>query len=255
MPITFPGESAAYRAARDRLLESERRLRVEMEAVAAERRALPLGGLVADYEFIGVAADGAVTRLRLAELFGCHDALVVYSFMFPRDAGDDRPGPPDGETARLPLQDGPCPSCTALLDQFDGMARHSEQRVSLAIVARAPIEQLLTFAAERGWRYLRLLSAAGSSFSRDYGGEVPGGLRPMLNVFERSHGEIRHFWGSELMWAPPEPGQEYRHVGTLEPLWNLFDLTRAGRGDDWDEQLTYACTCHRPPDEGEDDGE
>jgi predicted dithiol-disulfide oxidoreductase (DUF899 family) len=215
------------------LLESERRLRVEMEAVAAERRALPLGGIVSDYEFSGVSADGAVTRLHLADLFGC----------------------PDGETARLPLHEGPCPSCTALLDQFDGMARHPEQRVSLAIVPRAPIEQLLTFAGERGWRYLRLLSAAGSSYSRDYGGEVPGGLRPMLNVFERRQGEIRHFWGSELMWAPPEPGQEYRHVGTLEPLWNLFDLTRAGRGDDWDEQLTYACTCHRPPDEGKDDGE
>jgi len=51
---------------------------------------------------------------------------------------------------------------------------------------------------------------------------------------------IRHFWGSELLYAPTEPGQEYRHVGTIEPLWNLFDLTREGRGTDWDEQLSYS---------------
>ena len=46
---------------------------------------------------------------------------------------------------------------------------------------------------------------------------------------------IRHFWGSELFYAPTEPGQEPRHVGTLEPLWNLFDLTPEGRPSGWDE--------------------
>ena len=51
----------------------------------------------------------------------------------------------------------------------------------------------------------------------------------MLNVFHRDGNVIRHFWGSELLYAPTEPGQEYRHVGTLEPLWNLFDLTPGGR--------------------------
>jgi predicted dithiol-disulfide oxidoreductase (DUF899 family) len=50
---------------------------------------------------------------------------------------------------------------------------------------------------------------------------------------------IRHFWGSELLYAPTEPGQDPRHVGTIEPLWNLYDLTPEGRGSDWEEQLTY----------------
>ena len=44
MSITFPGESAEYRAARDRLLEQEIELRRAMEAVAAARRELPPGG-------------------------------------------------------------------------------------------------------------------------------------------------------------------------------------------------------------------
>ena len=62
---------------------------------------------------------------------------------------------------------------------------------------------------------------------------------PMLNVFRRDRGTIRHFWGSELLYAPTDPGQDPRHVGTIEPVWNLFDLTPEGRGTDWDEQLSY----------------
>ena len=52
---------------------------------------------------------------------------------------------------------------------------------------------------------------------------------------------IRHFWGAELTHAPADPGQDHRGVGTLEPLWNLFDLTPEGRPMDWNEQLSYQC--------------
>jgi predicted dithiol-disulfide oxidoreductase (DUF899 family) len=51
---------------------------------------------------------------------------------------------------------------------------------------------------------------------------------------------IRHFWSSELFYAPTDSGQDPRHVGTLEPLWNLFDLTPEGRPADWNEQLSYS---------------
>jgi predicted dithiol-disulfide oxidoreductase (DUF899 family) len=61
----------------------------------------------------------------------------------------------------------------------------------------------------------------------------------MLNVFERDGEKIRHFWGSELFYAPADPDQDPRHVGTLEPFWNLLDLTRAGRPVDFDEQIAY----------------
>jgi len=60
-------------------------------------------------------------------------------------------------------------------------------------------------------------------------------------MFHRDGATIRHFWGSELFYAPTDPGQDTRHVGTIEPVWNVFDLTREGRGDDWDEQLSYCC--------------
>ncbi|MGH3311709.1 MAG: DUF899 family protein [Streptomyces sp.] len=241
--MTFPGESPEYRAARDRLLGQEIELRRATEAVAAARRELPPGGVVTeDYVFQGAGADGAPVDVRLSELFAPgKDSLVIYSFMFPRHAGDDRPGPASGQTARLKREEGPCPSCTTLLDQFDGAMEHVTQRVNFAVVAKAPLPRLLTFAEERGWRHLRLLSSAANTYGRDYLAQTADGSNmPMLNVFRRDGGKIRHFWGSEMLYAPTDNGQDPRHVGTLEPLWNIFDLTPEGRGADWQEQLTYA---------------
>jgi len=101
MQLTFPGESSEYRAARDRLLAQEVDLRRKMEAVAAARRELPAGGRVPrDYVFQGVGVDRAPIDVRLSELFAPgKDALVIYNFMFPRDADDDSPGPASGQTA------------------------------------------------------------------------------------------------------------------------------------------------------------
>jgi predicted dithiol-disulfide oxidoreductase (DUF899 family) len=243
MGITFPGESPAYRAARDRLLEREIELRQATEAVAADRRELPPGGVVPeDYVFQRAGADGAAIDVRLSELFAPgRDSLAIYSFMFPRDPGDQRPGPATGRTALLPLEKGPCPSCVALLDQLEGAAEHVSQHLNLAVVARSPLPDILAFAEERGWRRLRLLSSAANTYNRDYLAETPDGAqRPMLTVFHRDDDAIRHFWSSELFYAPSDPGQDPRHVGTLEPVWNLFDLTPAGRPPDWEEQLSYA---------------
>jgi predicted dithiol-disulfide oxidoreductase (DUF899 family) len=85
-----------------------------------------------------------------------------------------------------------------------------------------------------------LLSSANNTYNRDYLAETPDGAqRPMLTVFHRGDDGIRHFWSSELFYAPPDPGQDQRHVGTLEPLWNLFDFTPEGRPAEWHEQLNY----------------
>jgi predicted dithiol-disulfide oxidoreductase (DUF899 family) len=235
--VRFPGESADYRAARDRLLEQEIELRRATEAVAAARRKLPLGGVVPeDYAFEGV--DGPV---RLSELFAPgKDSLAIYDFMFPRHPHDDRPGPRTGETALLPLTEGPCPSCAALLDQLDGAVEHITQRMAFVVVAKAPVDRLTTFARERGWRRLTLLSSGETGYKRAYAGEADdGSQQPMLNVFHRDGEEVRHFWGSELLYAPTEPGQDPRHVNNLEPLWNFFDLIPEGRAPGWDEQLQY----------------
>jgi predicted dithiol-disulfide oxidoreductase (DUF899 family) len=242
MGVSFPGESREYRAARDRLLEREVELRRATEAVAEARRSLPPGGAVSeDYVFAGADPAGATADLRLSELFAADkDSLVIYSFMFPRDPADDSPGPATGESARLPLAEAPCPSCVALLDQLDGVVEHASQQLNFVVVAKAPLERALTFANERGWRRLRLLSSAGNTYNRDYHAETADGVqRPMLNVFHRDPDAIRHFWGSELFHAPTDGDQDPRHVATLEPLWNMFDLTPEGRPVDWEEQIVY----------------
>lgn len=229
--MTFPGESAEYRAARDRLLEQETELRRASEAVAVARRALPPGGVVAqDYVFQGAGADGAAIDVELSELFAPgNDTLVIYSFMFPR----------------APDEDLPCPSCTQFLDSFDGVVEHAGQRVNVAVVAKAPLPRILAHAQDRGWRRLRLLSSAANAYNGDYHAESadePHQQLPMLNVFRRDGDAIRHFWGSELLYEPPDAGQDPRHAETIDPLWNLFDFAPEGRGEDWYPALSYPTT-------------
>ena len=231
--VSFPGESAEYRAARNALLTEEMELRRQIERVAARRRALPAGGtLPEDYRF-----DGDGGPVRLSALFAPgKDTLAIYSFMYG------------------PERERPCPGCTHLLDGLDGAAEHILQRINLVVVAKSPLPRILAFAQERGWHRLRLLSTAGNSYERAYFGDSQGlsaAVReqqefkqgeewdmPMLNMFRRDGGTIRHFWGSELLYVPPEPGQEYRHNDALDPLWNMLDLTPEGRGD-FHPQLNY----------------
>ena len=99
--VRFPNESDEYRRARDALLAEEIELRRHIERVAEQRRALPPGGQVTkDYRFVGEAGP-----VDFAELFGPHQTLVVYSYMFG------------------PQRERPCPMCTSLLSAWDGEAR------------------------------------------------------------------------------------------------------------------------------------
>jgi predicted dithiol-disulfide oxidoreductase (DUF899 family) len=182
--------------------------------VAAQRRALPLGGEVPeDYVFDGV--DGPV---RMSELFGDKDTLYLYSFMY-------RPG-----EQGLVLE-GPCPACTSIIDAVDGTARHLAQAFAFAVVAKVPIERFRGFGDERGWRFARLLSSASNTYNRDYLAESEDGMqRPVASVFVKRDGAIHHFWSSELMSAPAEPGQQPRHVDYKWPFWTMQDRTPAGRG-------------------------
>jgi predicted dithiol-disulfide oxidoreductase (DUF899 family) len=227
--IRFPGESSEYRRSRNELLEAEIELRRAIERVAAQRRTLPPGGPVPeDYSFEEIADSGG--EVRFSELFATGNTLVIYSFMFPRWSGDTRPGPA-GETGKLPLAETPCPSCTSILDSLDGAAQHLRHRVDLAVVAKSVPERIRTFARERGWRNLRLLSSHNNTYNRDYAAETPEGEQiPILNVFVRDGDQVRHSWATELMFAPREDGEDPRHVDSIWPIWNVLDMTPQGRG-------------------------
>ena len=245
----FPNETPGYRAARNALLEREAELRRHMESVAAQLRALPPGGEIPeDYEFDCVGEDGSGST-RIADLFRGGDTLMIYQYMFPRGVHDRRPRPSDGIFSALPHKEGPCPSCTALIDTWEGMMPHFEGLGgNLVIVASAPVVHLAAFVREKGWKHLRFLSAARNGFTRAYGGiDAQGQPVPMMTVLKRwSDGKIRLHWGSELIHAPSEPGQDPRHLGTVEPLWTLFDLTPRGRPDA-DEQFEYSCCSSSDP--------
>jgi predicted dithiol-disulfide oxidoreductase (DUF899 family) len=229
--MAFPNESPEYREARNALLDAEIALRRQTEAVAALRRTLPPGGAVPqDYVFERSGAHSRPEPVRLSELFGEHSTLLLYSYMFG------------------PEKDQPCPGCTHLIDGFDGAARHVPHRAAFYVVARSPIARLAAWAHRRGWDHVKLLSTAGNAYPSHYYGNTASltpamraerGYKPdddwdepMLNVFRKgSDGTIRHFWGSELVFAPDDPGQNHRALDLVDPLWGLLDTTPEGRGD------------------------
>jgi predicted dithiol-disulfide oxidoreductase (DUF899 family) len=229
--LHYPNESAEYRSARNALLNEEIELRARIEAVAAKRRSLPQGGAVPeDYVFERIGKNSMPEKVKLSELFGPHDTLILYSFMYG------------------PERELPCPGCTHLLDGLDGAARHvGHQRAAFHIVAKSSIARLAAWAHERGWNHLSLMSTAGNNYDADYYGDTSKfskGMRAqhripegdnwdetIFNVFKKSDGEIRHSWGSEMGFAPTVPNQHHRAGDLVDPLWGLLDMTPEGRGD------------------------
>ncbi len=220
MTLHFPGESADYRVARNELLRAEADLRQQVESVAAQRRALPLGGVVKeDYTFETMDED----PIRLSELFQAgRESIVIYNFMYG------------------PAMTSPCASCTSILDALDGETPHITQRVNFAVVAKSPPARIRDVERERGWRYLPLLSSARNSYNADYFGEDETGAQwPMLNVFTRRDGAIHHTYGAELLYEPHPSGMGSRHIDAIWPLWNMLDFTPEGRGEKWNPKLRY----------------
>ncbi len=214
--VRFPGESAEYRQARDALLAEEIELRRHIERVAEQRRALPQGGVVPkDYTFVG-----EVGPTSFADLFGDKQTLAIYSMMF---------GP---QRAR------PCPMCSSLLAAWDGEALDVEQRISLVVTARSPIERMVAFKQERGWQHLRLFSDLVGDYTRDYVSAEDADV-PAFNIFTRRDGSIRHFWSNEMGGSTADPGQDPRGAPDLTPLWNILDCTAEGRGTNWYPTLDY----------------
>ena len=218
--VRIPHESAEYRAARTALLGEVIELRRLMERVAAQRRAstarAPVTG---DYRF--QTEDGPAV---LADLFGDKETLIVYGYMFG------------------PQRKRPCPMCTNLLDAWDANAADLAQNLSLVVDARSPIERLVDWKNERGWKHLRLASDLNDAFSRDFQIlQSDGSEGGSTNVFTRRDGTIRHFWANEFTQSIADPGQDVRgSVATYAPLWLLLDATPGGRDPDWYPSLNYA---------------
>lgn len=215
----FPGESDAYGEARMRLLAEEIEVRRHLTRVAEQRQALPPGPVIRkDYRFRD--ADGR--DLGLADLFGAHDTLITYFWMY---------GP---QRAR------PCPMCTNWLGSVDGNAADVEQRAALRILGRSPVARQQAFADERGWRHLRFVETVGDDYARDLGVLTPEGDEyPALVVYRKDGDAVRLFYGAEMPAEAADPGQDPRVAPDVASLWQLLDLTPEGRGTDWYPKLGY----------------
>lgn len=173
----------------------------------------------------------------MSELFAPgKDTLAIYSFMFG------------------PERERPCPGCTHFLDSLDGATRHIKQRMNLAVVAKSPLPRILDFAKERGWRWLPLLSTAGNTYDRAYFGDsatlTPGVRKqqefkdgeewdmPIMNVFQRDGGVIRHFWGSELLYVPPSRDKSIATTICSTLCGMCLTLRQRGRSD-FQPKLAY----------------
>ncbi|MFY9935769.1 MAG: DUF899 family protein [Silvibacterium sp.] len=212
-----PNESAEYRRARNTLLGEEIELRRQIERVAEQRRALPLGGEIPhDFELV---SETGLTRF--SSLFGDRNTLMVYSMMY-------------GPQRKLP-----CPVCTSFLTAFNGTAINLRERVAIALTARSPIERLIEYKKQRGFANLPLVSDVSGEYTRAYvspeDADVPG-----FSVFSRRDGIIRHFYSGEMSGEMADPGQDPRGAPDLDPLWLMLDLTPDGRGSDWYPKLDYA---------------
>jgi len=213
-PIRRPNESADYRAARQALLAEEIELRRHKERVAELRRQLPPGGAV-DKQYRLIGEEGEVT---LEALFGEHQTLVIYNYMFG------------------PQREAPCPMCTSFMGSFATKIADIQQRVGIAFIARSPIERLVEWKRRRGWTDIPVYSDMSGEFTRDY--VHPDDIDvPAYNVFTRRDGTIRHFWGEEMTEA--DPGQDPRGALEMDPLWLVLDSTPEGRGSDWYPKLSY----------------
>src|SRR3954447_11624954 len=183
----YPNDSDEYRRARTALLAEEVELRRHIERVAAQRRALPLGGAARDYSF----RDENGKTVKLADLFGDHDTLVTYFWMFG------------------PQRERPCPMCTNLLGPLDGNAADIKQKAALKVLGRSSVARQQAFARERGWRQLDFVQTIGDDYARDLGVLTPEGDEyPALVVYRRDGDKARLFWAAEMSGEMADPGQD-----------------------------------------------
>ena len=195
-----------WRKAHDEFLAKEKAQTRARDALAAERRRLPMERIEKKYTFEG--PNGPVTLL---DLFGDRPQLLLYHFMFAEGVH----GWPNAG----------CPGCSMFMDnlgQFT-LTHVAHRDISFAVVSRAPLENLLTYKKRMSWN-APWVSSAKNTFNVDFGLTTDKGEDHGLSVFVRDgHDVFRTYFTSS------------RGLETVGTTWSLLDLTPFGRQETWED--------------------
>jgi predicted dithiol-disulfide oxidoreductase (DUF899 family) len=185
--------------AREELLVKEKALTRELDAMAAQRRRLPMFEVEEPYAF--EAPEGEVSLL---DLFDGRRQLLLYRFFF--DPGMEG-HPKDG-----------CVGCSMMADEFPHPAHLHARDTSLVLASRGSQADIERYQARMGWSY-RWVTIT-DDFDRDFGVEEWSGL----TVFLRD--------GDRVFKTYFTTG---RGTETLGTVWGLLDLTPFGRQEEWED--------------------
>jgi predicted dithiol-disulfide oxidoreductase (DUF899 family) len=187
-----------------RLRVKEKKATRARDALAAERRRLPMTPIETDYVF-----DGTHGKVKLLDLFEGRPQLLLYHFMFAPDVG----GWPDAG----------CVGCSLFADQVSHQAHFHARDVSMAFVSLAPIKRIERYRKRMGWT-IPWYSSAGTTFNRDFNVTTDKGEQHALSVFLNDGKKIyRTYWTTA------------RGCETLGSIWSFLDLLPFGRQETWED--------------------
>ena len=197
-------DQTAWQAAHEALLAKEKRATRERDALAAERRQLPLMRIDKPYTFQGPHGEAG-----LLDMFDGRDQLILYHFMFAPGVE----GWPDAG----------CSGCSFVADNVCHLSHLHARNTSLVLVSLAPLPQIEAYRKRMGWT-IPWYSSAGSDFNSDFGLSTDAGETFGLSVFLRD--------GDDVLRSYFTTG---RGVEALGSAWTFLDLTPFGRQETWED--------------------
>lgn len=204
--VKFPKivDDAEWQKARDALLVKEKAATKARDALAAERRRLPMVNVDKEYVFTG--PNG---KMSLLDLFEGRRQLILYHFMFAP--------PVDG------WPDAGCVGCSMVTDQFGRIEHFHARDTSFCLVSRAPLKNIEKFNKRMGWTY-PWYSSDGTTFNEDFGLTTEKNETYGLSVF--IHDDNNDVYRTYFTNG--------RGVEGLN-IWTLLDLTPLGRLEEWED--------------------
>src|SRR6516162_5672257 len=179
----------------DALRTREKAATRELDAIAAQRRRLPMVKMP-DYTL-----EGENGPVRLADIFGGKSQLIVYNHMW------------------FPDEEWQCGGCTGFTSQFTRLEFLDSYDARFVIVTQGPIEEALAYKRKVGNR-MQWYSSSESPFAADMDAPPNGGFG--VNVFLRDSETVYRTWHTNG-----------RGTEQLSHSFGLIDILPWGRQEEW----------------------